>query len=204
MGYDFSSTLLVFFVIKASFNGSYFAVLQNTQIHWSLFRFLEIPSAPKQSTPYSIPCCLILKQSNTGSLQFNASSQHGALSSLFLVCVNSPSRLHKISLFLWFLVFIKLWKHKMRQCFTLNSGCPMKDPLIFSSKKRNKQCDFPSLILYNKICQTSVDKWNLNIPITPGAWICNILHVSFSISPSCLDFQGQVSQSISPPLFFFT
>lgn len=111
-----------FLVIKASFNGSYFAVLQNTQVHRSLCSFLEIPSAPKQSTPYSIPCTLILKQSDSGSLQFNASSQHGALSSLFLICVSSPSRLHKISLFLWFLVFIKLWKHKMSQCFILTSA----------------------------------------------------------------------------------
>lgn len=104
----------LFFVIKTSFNGSYFAALQNTQVHWSLCSFLEIPSAPKQSTPYSIPCCLILKRSVTGSLQFNASSQHQALSGLLLICVSSPSRLHKIALFLWFLVFIKLWKHKMR------------------------------------------------------------------------------------------
>lgn len=119
----FLNTFFFFFlVIKASFNGSYFAVLQNTQVHRSLCSFLEIPSAPKQSTPYSIPCTLILKQSDSGSLQFNASSQHGALSSLFLICVSSPSRLHKISLFLWFLVFIKLWKHKMSQCFILTSA----------------------------------------------------------------------------------
>lgn len=84
-----------------------------------------------------------------------------------------------------------------------NFCCHTKDPLIFSSEKRNKLCDFPPLFLYNKTCQNSIDKWNLNVLITPGAWICNVLHVSFRSSPSHLEFQGKVPQSISPHLFFF-
>lgn len=85
-----------------------------------------------------------------------------------------------------------------------NFCCHTKDPLIFSSEKRNKLCDFPPLFLYNKTCQNSIDKWNLNVLITPGAWICNVLHVSFRSSPSHLEFQGKVPQSISPHLFFFS